>query len=300
VSGVPAHGSVPAAAVPASPVPEGLKRELRAINVGVWMVAVVVMVVSATTAARELAEHGMHPLQGLALGLAVDAGIVVALVGDRMLHRVVGRRSRWGTALRLVTASMSLLLNCAGAWQAGDQLGVALHALPPVLLIVLTEAAQAYRMGLPRSSTPALPARPVPGTGSAGTGPALPPQYPAGGTAAVGTGCGGIEHAGTAAALPAGTAPAPDASVAAPVPNGAGLALVRRQEPKPAAAEAATPEWDQQLWQRAVALAEQHHREHGREIRLDDVQAGLSIGRNRAAALRRDVLAHLQRQEASA
>jgi hypothetical protein len=40
------------------------------------------------------------------------------------------------------------VLNCSAAWLNSDPLGVTLHAIPPMLLIVLTEAAQSYRTAL--------------------------------------------------------------------------------------------------------------------------------------------------------
>jgi hypothetical protein len=49
-------------------------------------------------------------------------------------------------------------------------------------------------------------------------------------------------------------------------------------------------QWDQELWDRAVSTARQYRREHGSDARVDDFQ-NLGIGRNRAADLRRAVLA---------
>lgn len=50
--------------------------------------------------------------------------------------------------------------------------------------------------------------------------------------------------------------------------------------------------WGADLWDRAVQAARAYHAENGSHVRVDDIQA-LGIGRNRAVALRRDVLAHL-------
>jgi hypothetical protein len=123
------------------------ERTLRLISTGVWGVALVVMSVSATTAADLFRLHSANWTQGLALGLAIDAALAVALVGDKALAQL-GLSSRWGTALRWAATVMSLVLNCSAAWLAGDALGVTLHAIPPALLIVLTEAAQSYRTAL--------------------------------------------------------------------------------------------------------------------------------------------------------
>ncbi|MFD7653986.1 hypothetical protein ACFV4N_08405 [Actinosynnema sp. NPDC059797] len=50
--------------------------------------------------------------------------------------------------------------------------------------------------------------------------------------------------------------------------------------------------WGDELWERACRTARDYHAQHGSHVRVDDIQA-LGIGRNRAVALRRDVLAHL-------
>ncbi|MFD9734250.1 hypothetical protein [Umezawaea sp. NPDC059074] len=53
-----------------------------------------------------------------------------------------------------------------------------------------------------------------------------------------------------------------------------------------------TVTWGTDLWQRAITKAREYHAANGSHVRVDDMQA-LGIGRNRAVALRRDVLAHL-------
>lgn len=126
---------------------DNAENTLKVISVGVWAVALVVMAVSATTAADLFQLHAANWTQGLALGLAIDAALAVALVGDKALGQL-GLSSGWGTALRWAATVMSLVLNCSAAWLNGDPLGVTLHAIPPMLLIVLTEAAQSYRTAL--------------------------------------------------------------------------------------------------------------------------------------------------------
>jgi hypothetical protein len=126
---------------------DNAENTLKVISVGVWGVALVVMAVSATTAADLFQLHAANWAQGLALGLAIDAALAVALVGDKALAQL-GLASGWGTALRWAATVMSLVLNCSAAWLNGDPLGVTLHAIPPMLLIVLTEAAQSYRTAL--------------------------------------------------------------------------------------------------------------------------------------------------------
>lgn len=126
---------------------DNAENTLTVISVGVWAVAIVVMTVSATTSADLFKQHAADWLQGLALGLAIDAALAVALVGDQVLAQM-DKRSSWGTTLRWVATGMSLVLNCSQAAINQDLLGMTLHAIPPMLLIVLTEAAQSYRTAL--------------------------------------------------------------------------------------------------------------------------------------------------------
>jgi hypothetical protein len=123
------------------------ERSVRAITGLVWTDAVIVMVISATTTANLVSVHGGTWAKGFALGLAIDLALAAALIGDQAVHGL-GEKSGWGAALRWITAGMSLVTNCAASAQQRDVLGVALHAIPPVLLVVLTEAAQQYRTAL--------------------------------------------------------------------------------------------------------------------------------------------------------
>ena len=126
---------------------QAAERAVRAISGLVWTDAVIVMVLSATTTANLFQAHGGNWAKGFALGLAIDLALAAALIGDQAVHGL-GQTSGWGTALRWITAGMSLVTNCAASAQQRDVLGVVLHAIPPVLLVVLTEAAQQYRTAL--------------------------------------------------------------------------------------------------------------------------------------------------------
>lgn len=117
----------------------------RLVAAGVWVCAAIVMTASAANGALTFdALQSYWPI-GLAIGVAVDIALCVALVGDRALH-LAGRKSGWGRALRIATAGMSLALNC-GASLADDHYAAAVfHAFLPILLVVLTEASQSYSL----------------------------------------------------------------------------------------------------------------------------------------------------------
>lgn len=165
---------------------ERLRAAGETINLCVWLVAAVVMVFSAVTGARLLAANGVDWRLGLAGGLAVDAALVVALVGDRQLHRH-NEHAGWGTVLRWTTAAMTLVLNCGKSAADGRYGAALLHAIFPVLLVVLTEAAQSYQLAFARAILAARDTavsgkvRKAAGTGtragtdSVGTGPETTP-----------------------------------------------------------------------------------------------------------------------------
>jgi hypothetical protein len=118
------------------------------INRAIWAVALIVMAFSAGTVYQLLVAYAVPWWQAWMLAPAVDIALCVGLVGDRALHRH-GTRVGWGTTLRWTTALITLALNTAGSAitpQGPDIGGVLIHAVAPVLLIVLTEAGQAYQL----------------------------------------------------------------------------------------------------------------------------------------------------------
>ncbi len=113
----------------------------RLVLTGLWIDAGLVMAASAWNGGRALEILGDPFWAGILLGLAVDVGLAVALIGDRALH-LAGRVEHWGRALRITTALMSLALNCAVAAYLGQWGLVVFHAFLPLLLILLSEYSQ--------------------------------------------------------------------------------------------------------------------------------------------------------------
>ncbi|MGH3795636.1 MAG: hypothetical protein ACRDSP_12170 [Pseudonocardiaceae bacterium] len=116
-------------------------RTSRIVLTGLWADAVLVMAASAYNGGLAFVALGQQQGTGMALGLAVDIGLAVGLVGDRALH-LAGRQSHWGRALRVSTALMSLALNCAVQLWMGHYGVAVFHAFLPVLLVLLSEYAQ--------------------------------------------------------------------------------------------------------------------------------------------------------------
>lgn len=132
---------------------ERIERTGKRINAAVWLVAGIVMLFSLGTVYDLLTEVDVPERIAWMLAPAVDIALCAALFGDRVLSRH-GERAAWGTALRWVTALMTLGLNTGTSWGVGgdgiDWPGVAIHAVPPVLLIFTTEAAQSYQVAFAR------------------------------------------------------------------------------------------------------------------------------------------------------
>lgn len=244
---------------------ETLEAAGRVINLLVWMVAAVVMVFSAITGAELLADHGVDKRLGLAGGLAVDAALVVALIGDRQLHRY-GQSAPWGTVLRWVTALFSLVLNCGQSFTKGDWGAVGLHAIFPVLLIVLTEASQGYQLAFGRAVLKAQAATEY-RTESVPSTPTTPVPKPA-------------------AAKPVSTAETKSRER-----SGSRDKAVTKKPAVPPPAKAS--DWDDELWSRAWNLTASYQRELGRAPKLGEFHGELRMSRNAASPLRNAVLAAL-------
>ncbi|TDD03119.1 hypothetical protein E1181_21320 [Saccharopolyspora terrae] len=263
-----------------SPVEAEEQRLLQAggmINLFVWLVASVVMVFSAFAGAELLAHHGVPWGLGLAGGLAVDAALVVALIGDRQLHRY-GQRAPWGTGLRWATAGMSLVLNCGQSAERGDWVAAGLHAIFPVLLIVLTEASQGYQIAFSRAVSEAKAKReyqqPVPST--------EPAPVPVAGTCPV-------PSSGTRAAAPTRTR----RSTTRPSTTRSGASLRSAQQVRGG-------QWDAEQWKRAVELVAAYQCERGRDPKLGEFHSELRMSRNAASPLRNAVLSAVSQHGADA
>ncbi|MBW4717420.1 hypothetical protein [Saccharothrix obliqua] len=248
----------------------------------------------------------------LGVGFGVVLALVFAVSTLLALNYVIdgsGPVRRWAWAVLLFAGGMELGLN---TWHAVTSValddqgrpllidGGTVPALPlgaavavgagPVLLAGLLS----HLVSLAVSATaPVLVSVPAPSSQP------VPVRYSAkreSGTADAGTDFSGTDHRAaltTGTAAPAGDQPAATSVQATPTedrPTGTDQAHAEDRDPREV--------WGPELWDRAVRTARDYHDQHGSHVRVDDVQA-LGIGRNRAVALRRDVLAHLLSQPAA-
>ncbi|MGI5243288.1 hypothetical protein [Dactylosporangium sp. CA-139066] len=114
------------------------------INRAVWGIAFGVMVYGAINVTPLLIEYGVLRWTAPGLPLMVDLAMCIGLWGDRIMHQY-GRRSGSVTALRWVTATMTLALNVAGPVLGLDWVGLGIHACGPLLILVVAEAAGSFQ-----------------------------------------------------------------------------------------------------------------------------------------------------------
>ncbi|MGX1884444.1 DUF2637 domain-containing protein [Streptomyces sp. NPDC055287] len=127
----------------------------RALSVGTWMIVGGAMLYSILTVTPLMAKHTAEEWDWTApiLPLVVDAAVVIVVRLDSVLARLGGDGGRWPIALRWMTGCMTLALNIADSALRKDLVGVAVHAVAPLLLIVTAETGLAYRRAITAALT---------------------------------------------------------------------------------------------------------------------------------------------------
>ncbi|MEU7051278.1 DUF2637 domain-containing protein [Streptomyces eurythermus] len=122
----------------------------RALSVGTWLIVCGAMLYSILTVTPLMAAHTADEWDWTApiLPLVVDAAVVIVVRLDSVLARLGGHGGRWPVTLRWMTGAMTLALNTGDSALAKDLVGVAVHAVAPLLLIVSAEAGLAYRRAI--------------------------------------------------------------------------------------------------------------------------------------------------------
>lgn len=122
----------------------------RALSVGTWLIVAGAMLYSVLTVTPLAAAHTPARWGWTApiLPLVVDAAVVIVVRLDAVLARLGGHGGRWPIALRWMTGCMTLALNVADSALRKDLVGVAVHAVAPLLLIVTAETGLAYRRAI--------------------------------------------------------------------------------------------------------------------------------------------------------
>jgi hypothetical protein len=121
------------------------RRQGRALDASLWGVAGLVAYFSAGNVTAFATGHGTPLHIAVVLAPMVDVALVAALVADGVLTRHGVRPTGWGTLLRWFAGVATLTLNVWESVAGADPAGIVLHAVPPLLLILLAEAAPQYR-----------------------------------------------------------------------------------------------------------------------------------------------------------
>ncbi|MER7677285.1 DUF2637 domain-containing protein [Streptomyces sp. NPDC096934] len=122
----------------------------RALSAGTWLIVAGAMLYSILTVTPLASAHTPEKWDWTApiLPLVVDAAVVIVVRLDAVLARLGGNGGRWPIALRWMTGCMTLALNVADSALKNDLVGVAVHAVAPLLLIVTAETGLAYRRAI--------------------------------------------------------------------------------------------------------------------------------------------------------
>lgn len=137
------------------PTEDEIRKLGRIISGATWTIALVVIIFSVITATGFVADHKTPLWAAPLIGLAVDAAFVMSLTADSFLSRyALPAPGPWPRLLRWFTGACSIGLNDGLAIAGRDGVGVAIHSIAPALLLLLAEAAPAYRRAFALSRIP--------------------------------------------------------------------------------------------------------------------------------------------------
>ncbi len=120
---------------------------------GTWAITFGAVLYSMLTVTPLMAAHSPKGWAWTApiLPVVVDAAVVIVVRMDGVLARLRGEGGRWPVVLRWMTGLATVLLNVGMSALDGDRVGVAVHAVAPLLLIVTAETSLAYRKAIARA-----------------------------------------------------------------------------------------------------------------------------------------------------
>jgi hypothetical protein len=257
---------------------EEVQALLRALTRALAAVAAMAAVFTAVNVTGFATTHGIPGPIAILLDPMVALALATVLLADARLSSWGIRPPRWSAALRWFTGITATVMNTwTSLWPDGrigwprhaDPAGVLLHAVPPVLLVLLTETVAAYRHHInqphttppPPPSPPHLstPPHPEPETDT-------PPRY---------TGYTPHPTEPDAHGRPYPADNTPDAAHPAPPPYLGG-----------------EPGVDGDVFARALHLDAEHRARTGRPVSIRRLKKHLHLGQARAQALRTQLQVH--------
>ncbi|MEU3493169.1 DUF2637 domain-containing protein [Kitasatospora cineracea] len=133
--------------------PQQIRSAERVLSAGTWAITFGAVLYSMLTVTPLMAGHTPPGWGWTApiLPLVVDWAVVIVVRMDGILARLGGDGGRWPVVLRWMTGLATLLLNVGMSALQHDAVGVAVHAVAPLLLIVTAETSLAYRRAIARA-----------------------------------------------------------------------------------------------------------------------------------------------------
>lgn len=129
---------------------DSAERTLRRGTWGITAGAVLYSVLTVTPLVARVTPEGWEATSPI-LPLVVDAAVIVSVKLDATVSRLGEKSGGWATLLRWMTGLMTLGLNVGDSALKGDRVGVAVHAVIPLILIVITDAGLSWRRSINRA-----------------------------------------------------------------------------------------------------------------------------------------------------
>ncbi|GAB2571918.1 hypothetical protein GCM10027168_00790 [Streptomyces capparidis] len=132
--------------------PEEKEALERTLTTGTWIVVAGMVLYSVLTVTPLVREHSTPGWEWTAplLPLVGDTAVIVVTRMDAALARAGERGGGWALILRWLTGLSTLALNTGYSALHRDWVGMGVHAVAPLILIVMSEAGRGYRLALAR------------------------------------------------------------------------------------------------------------------------------------------------------
>jgi hypothetical protein len=130
--------------------PDQIKSVDRTLSGGTWAItamAITFSLFTVTPLVERVTPDGWK-WSAIGLSLLVDVALVIVIRMDAAVSRLGAHVKGWPAVLRWLTGLSSVLLNIGDSALKGDKVGVAVHAVAPLVLVAVSEAGPKYRQAI--------------------------------------------------------------------------------------------------------------------------------------------------------
>lgn len=127
-----------------------IKSAERTLSGGTWAItamAITFSLFTVTPLVERVTPDGWK-WSAIGLSLLVDVALVIVIRMDAAVSRLGAHVKGWPAVLRWLTGIASVLLNIGDSALKGDLVGVAVHAVAPLVLVAVSEAGPKYRQAI--------------------------------------------------------------------------------------------------------------------------------------------------------